>query len=420
MQTDTGSFRDDGQLIRDALSNGSDRAFEQLMARHRDFVYGVCRRITCGGAEADDAVQQVFLTLSQKLPELAARASIAGWLYHTAWQVSARTRRAAVTRRTHEQLAAKKEAVTRSARALEPDTAEQLLGVVNQLPDEYQEAIVLHYFNGYTVAETASRMRCPTGTVASRISRGLKLIRERMTDRGLVLTAVGIKLALLAERNLAKAAGPGGAPPATPVRPGLRPRWFGRPRGFITPSTASSVSAAILFGATAVWAKTFRKLPTALHGPFAAGLIFLFATTGFSAVCFGPELVGAVAERVTNSAIYLAIESLLDFAGIAGPQAPRAGQPLPAATADQVSYTYQAPDAASVKARSDAYNNTYRGGAVAVPEPGCLAVVCLAGIGLVRRGRKQTGSGIRSAPHTPITCIATTDAADRDSTCSRA
>ena len=55
---------------------------------------------------------------------------------------------------------------------------EKLLKAVERLKPELQEIILLIYFDGYTISETAERLDIPLGTAKSRLNRALKKLRE--------------------------------------------------------------------------------------------------------------------------------------------------------------------------------------------------------------------------------------------------
>src|SRR4051812_47678847 len=93
----------DGQLLQRYASTGDQGAFSEVVRRHQQLVFRVCRRVTGSNADAEDALQQVFVLLSEKAAALAFRISVAGWLYRTAWQMSFRYVRATKLRHRHEQ-----------------------------------------------------------------------------------------------------------------------------------------------------------------------------------------------------------------------------------------------------------------------------------------------------------------------------
>src|SRR5205814_285695 len=81
---------------------------------------------------------------------------------------------------------------------LQPILDEEL----NRLPDHYRAAVVVCYLEGKTNQEASRLLRCPAGTVKSRLARARDLLRTRLARRGIALSA-GLFAGLLAEHAAA-------------------------------------------------------------------------------------------------------------------------------------------------------------------------------------------------------------------------
>jgi RNA polymerase sigma factor (sigma-70 family) len=206
---------------------GDQLAFAELVNRYQPMVLRVCRQVLAGCQQAEDASQQVFVTLSMKAAGLLDRESVASWLYRAAWNISNRTRRAACVRKAHEKSAASRMPMYAPLERTEPDTMLVLHEALAEIPDIYREAIVLHYFCGHSVTESAAKLRCPAGTVAARVSRGLERMRAILSDRSLVLSALGIKLLMMGILSGSKAAA--ASPTAAAGSVAVPPLHFPRP-----------------------------------------------------------------------------------------------------------------------------------------------------------------------------------------------
>ena len=70
-----------------------------------------------------------------------------------------------------------------------PETAAEefdalpLKDAVAKLPKDLRAVVVLRYFTGLTVAETAEALNIPQGTVASRQRRALELLKLELTEK---------------------------------------------------------------------------------------------------------------------------------------------------------------------------------------------------------------------------------------------
>lgn len=55
---------------------------------------------------------------------------------------------------------------------------------IGKLPKELKEMVVLRYFSGFTLAETADLLKIPRGTAASRQRKALQILRLEMEEEG--------------------------------------------------------------------------------------------------------------------------------------------------------------------------------------------------------------------------------------------
>ena len=55
---------------------------------------------------------------------------------------------------------------------------------IHRLPTDFREVILLHYYQGYGIAEIAAMLGVPEGTISSRLSRGRKKLEDILKERG--------------------------------------------------------------------------------------------------------------------------------------------------------------------------------------------------------------------------------------------
>jgi RNA polymerase sigma-70 factor (ECF subfamily) len=70
---------------------------------------------------------------------------------------------------------------------------------VYRLPAKYRIPVVLCYLEGRSNEDAAGEMRCPVGTVKTRLSRAREMLRKRLIRRGLALSTAAFSTALSAE-----------------------------------------------------------------------------------------------------------------------------------------------------------------------------------------------------------------------------
>ncbi|MHC5536974.1 RNA polymerase sigma factor [Singulisphaera rosea] len=168
---------------------GAEEAFRELVVRHGPMVLGVCRQILSQQQDAEDAFQATFLVLSLKANTIHDRRVLGRWLYEVAYRIAVRSKINVNRRRAFERQGAE---MSVQAEDFEPGWSELrpvLHEEVNRLPEKYRAPVVLSYLEGKSNEEVARLLRWPVGTVKGRLSRARDLLRERLTRRGLVLSA---------------------------------------------------------------------------------------------------------------------------------------------------------------------------------------------------------------------------------------
>jgi RNA polymerase sigma factor (sigma-70 family) len=180
---------DDAELLRRYAQFRDEEAFEALVRRHDSVVWGVCRRVLGDTPDAEDAFQATFIVLARKAGSIARPEQLANWLYGVAYRTSLKARVIVVRRRVREEPLTDRPIEERTPEFLWTDVRPILDDEINRLPEKYRSAFVLCYLAGRTNEEAAQILRCPTGTVASRLASARERLRRNLTRRGLVISA---------------------------------------------------------------------------------------------------------------------------------------------------------------------------------------------------------------------------------------
>jgi len=187
----------EGQLLERFVAGRDELAFEALVARLGPMVLGVCRRRLADPRDVEDAFQATFLVLVRKAGSIRDRDRLAPWLYGVAQRVATRARAQAARRRGRERSAgAEAEAMAPACDGDRHELRSVLDEEIGRLPAKYRGPIVLCYLNGLTHEEAAARLRCPVGTVRSRLAWARDRLRARLGRRGLAPAEGMIGLAL--------------------------------------------------------------------------------------------------------------------------------------------------------------------------------------------------------------------------------
>src|SRR5262249_5921628 len=147
-----------------------------------------------------DAFQAVFLVLARQARSIRDPDALGPWLYGVALRV-ARKARARLAR--HRQTEERGAVIRPEARADHPaeqaigrEHAEALHREIERLPRTFRLPVVLCYFEGLSPDEAARRLRCPGGTLRSRLVRARERLRRGLSRRGVVLSTTALAAAL--------------------------------------------------------------------------------------------------------------------------------------------------------------------------------------------------------------------------------
>lgn len=167
--------RTDAQLVR-AINAGDERAFEALYHRHRDWVAGLALRFTQDREAALDVLQETFLYLVRKAPNLRLDGRLTSLLYPVVKHLSIAHNR---KRRREPPLdpAAMPPRVAADPLPDPQDPREALAELVADLPEAQREVLLMRYVDGMTLAEAAAALDLPVGTVKSRLHHALARLR---------------------------------------------------------------------------------------------------------------------------------------------------------------------------------------------------------------------------------------------------
>jgi len=156
-----------------------------------DPLYGTALRLTRHRADAQDLVQDTLVKAFRFADRFERGTNLKAWLYtilHNTWR---NRRRDAAREAVDVDSERVEEASTAASGPTEIDTPEQILmrdtldvdlqAALDQLPEAFRQAVWLRDVEEFSYAEIARMLGIPMGTVMSRISRGRRLLYQRLS-----------------------------------------------------------------------------------------------------------------------------------------------------------------------------------------------------------------------------------------------
>jgi RNA polymerase sigma-70 factor (ECF subfamily) len=151
-----------------------------LVLAHFDSIWRLLRRLGVPESQVDDAAQQVFVIATNKVAKIQP-GSEQSFLYGVALRIAADERRKALRRRDVAEL-------EESALSHEGPTPDDLIdqrkaralmdAVLEAMPLELRSVFVLYEMEEMTMAEIATLLGIPAGSVASRLRRAREYLHE--------------------------------------------------------------------------------------------------------------------------------------------------------------------------------------------------------------------------------------------------
>ena len=174
----------DDWLLMHRVAEGDEDAVADLYDRFSSLVYKVARQLLPTRAEAEDAVQEVFVRLWQTADRYdPRRAKLVTWVMLIARRhLIDRLRRNAVrgTASSYQADGSAGQLDNRpDQKPQEDERNHSLLQRIKELPELQRVVIERAYLHGYTLREVSEQLEAPLGTVKSALSRGLARLRER-------------------------------------------------------------------------------------------------------------------------------------------------------------------------------------------------------------------------------------------------
>ncbi|MDN7674074.1 RNA polymerase sigma factor [Burkholderia oklahomensis] len=182
---------DDERSLARRIAAGERSAFELLMRRYNRRLFRVARATLRSNADAEDALQEAYLSAYRSIGQFRGDATLLTWLSRLVLnECFARLRRQARRQRVAPIVDMNAESEIDAMSAHDPDPSYQaaaraeLRGMLEQklerLPYAFRIVFVLRSVEELSVDETASCLGIPEATVRSRHFRAKRLLREAL------------------------------------------------------------------------------------------------------------------------------------------------------------------------------------------------------------------------------------------------
>jgi RNA polymerase sigma factor (sigma-70 family) len=181
---------DDQILIKKALA-GNERAYKQLLNRHKDAIFRMIVKIVHSREEAWDLVQETFMKAFGSLSSYKTEYRFTTWLYKIAanncidflrkkrldsvsLDQPLKTKDGEVTVELPDWTYSPEADLASKQKSLSIDTA------IDSLPLKYREVIIFRHKQDKSYDEISQILSIPVGTVKARIFRARELLKKKL------------------------------------------------------------------------------------------------------------------------------------------------------------------------------------------------------------------------------------------------
>jgi RNA polymerase sigma-70 factor (ECF subfamily) len=182
-------------LLIDRIKSGDMRAFEMLVVKYQRRIERLIGRMVRDSDLVADIAQETFIRAYRAIPQFRGESAFYTWLY----RIAVNTAKKALVELKRDPLVTESALASRDGEdetsrvenelsdGATPDAmlaSKEIAATVNEaiegLSDDLRQAITLREIEGLSYEEIAEVMKCPIGTVRSRIFRAREAIAERL------------------------------------------------------------------------------------------------------------------------------------------------------------------------------------------------------------------------------------------------
>ena len=159
-----------------------DQRFEQIVTQHQKSVLHICYLYLCDKTLAEDATQETFLKVYQKLDSFRGESSERTWIMKIAMHTCYDTNHSSWFRFFNRKITPD---LMPDETAQPNEIGRELTIAVTMLPLKLREVILLYYFQGMKVNDIAEVLNITQPAVSGRLKRGRERLKNMLEGREL-------------------------------------------------------------------------------------------------------------------------------------------------------------------------------------------------------------------------------------------
>jgi RNA polymerase sigma-70 factor (ECF subfamily) len=173
----------------DAAEVKARRVFEKEMTAQLEALYAFGLKLTRSQDDAEDLVSETVVRALDKWRQYQPGTNLRAWLFTILYHVFVSRKRRVESREVHPSEERDGWSVFDTVGESDPEGEffdsfidEQVTAAIDELPDEYREAVVLSDVHDLRYSEIAEILGVPEGTVKSRLFRARRMLQKKLLD----------------------------------------------------------------------------------------------------------------------------------------------------------------------------------------------------------------------------------------------
>ncbi len=180
--------------ILEQCKQGNRAAFNVLVETYQSKIINMAYGMLSSQEDAYDAAQEVFIKVYRNLDRFEGKSSLSTWIYRITVNVCndflrKRTRTAPTVSIYPDSdddddrpMELKDSAPTPHERVEMTETQELVRKALDELSDEFKTVITLYDLEGLSYDEISEILKCPVGTIKSRLNRARKALKKKLSE----------------------------------------------------------------------------------------------------------------------------------------------------------------------------------------------------------------------------------------------
>ena len=168
------------EINTEVLLRNNSKSHELLYKLFAPKMYGICLRFAGNQMEADDILQEGFIKVFTQLKKFRNEGSLEGWIRRTFINTAINYYRKNLKISKFHNIDDIEVAITNEENIYDTLSKEELINLINELPNGYRTVFNLNVIEGYTHKEIGKMLNISDNTSKSQLTRARSILQKKV------------------------------------------------------------------------------------------------------------------------------------------------------------------------------------------------------------------------------------------------